>query len=387
MFSYTVGCLLLGIFNKFDLFKVWVMSPNFADLRLITTASECFQNSAWSMVSVSCDPWGRSFNYPSLWVKIFAALGITEADTSLLGIFEILILCLTFLYWIWRFRFLTTDRGNRLYKILIPSFLLSPPIFLLMERGNVDILMFAGLTLASELLRRQSIVTAGALIALIGSLKIYPFAGAIAVLASTANRGKQIQVLAASVLGGLLILGEASLIASRSSTTFNDASYGMSILPLALFRTAGIKESKIAGFLLGLILLIGLTIALKILIIKRLEKTVNFLHKNIELKELFNLFGLVFAFTFLVGTSFDMRLVILFPLSIIFYLFCETKTERTFTLVMMFLIMYGGPLAGYLRYFGKPLNLISDALILLLSSSILLILIQVNWRKCELKII
>jgi hypothetical protein len=387
MLLYTFVCLLLGIFDKFNLLWVPVMEPSFADLRLVTTASECFQTSAWSMLSASCDPWGRPFNYPSLWVKIFAALGINEVDTPLIGIFEILILCLTFLYWIWRFRLLTAGRGSGLYRLLVSSFLLSPPIFLLMERGNTDILMFAGLTLASELLRKQSIVTAGVLIALLGGLKVYPFAAMVAILASTANLGRRILILAVSALSGLMILGEAFVIANRSSSTFNPTSYGMSIMPLALFSAVDIRESRIAGFLLGLIVLATLTSALKILFTIRIEKAVNFLNENIELKQPFNLFGLVFAFTFLVGTSFDMRLVMLFPLSIIFYLLCETQTERAFILVLMFITMYGGHLAYDLSYFGKSLNLMGDASILLLSSAILLILVQVNWRKWDSKIV
>ena len=386
MFSYALIGLLLGIFDKFSLLRVPVMEPSFADLRLVTTASECFQTSAWSILSESCDPWGRPFNYPSLWVKIFAALGVTEVHTWLIGICQIFILCLTFFYWIWRFRLFSAGRANGLYRALVSSFLLSPPIFLLMERGNTDILMFAGLTVASELLRRQSILTAGALIALLGSLKIYPFAATLAILASTANRRKQIPVLAVSVLGGLITLGEAFVIADRSSSTFNPISYGMSIMPLALFSAADLRESRIAGFLLGLILLIALTAVIKILFTKRIEKAVNFLCENSELKEPFNLFGMVFAFTFLVGTSYDMRLVVLFPLSIVFYLLCETQIERTFMLVLMFLIMYGGHLAYDLIYFGKLLNFVSDASLLLLSSAILLILAQVNWKKRESKI-
>jgi hypothetical protein len=158
-------------------------------------------------------------------------------------------------------------------------------------------------------------------------------------------------------------------------------------MPLALFSAVDIRESRIAGFLLGLIVLATLTSALKILFTIRIEKAVNFLNENIELKQPFNLFGLVFAFTFLVGTSFDMRLVMLFPLSIIFYLLCETQTERAFILVLMFITMYGGHLAYDLSYFGKSLNLMGDASILLLSSAILLILVQVNWRKWDSKIV
>ena len=145
-FSFSAGLIVIVLFislsqlSSFQFFAVPVMDPTFADLRLITSASECSQNSTWSMNADSCDPWGRPFNYPSLCVEIFSFFNITESHTNFLGLFEITLLGITLSYWLRRA--ILSDSNFQIWSYVLPFFIfaLSPPVMLLAERGNVDIL-------------------------------------------------------------------------------------------------------------------------------------------------------------------------------------------------------------------------------------------------------
>ena len=378
---YSFVCLMLGLKSNFHLLGVPAMNLSYADLRLITTASECLQNSSWSIESASCDPWGRPFNYPTIWVKIFAFLGINEAHTQFIGGLQILILSSAFFYWVWEFRGRNEIKEGIIYLTLIAGFLLSPPILLLMERGNIDTLIFAGLTLAAICLRRQLILISGLILAFLGSLKIYPFVGVYALLKSTMSRTNRILVLTATILGGLFLINEIEFISNRSLTNWNSASYGVSILPLMLMERAGFEESRIVSALLGFIVLLTVSIVMNICISPQFEKRVTLLGKNFKIIGSFNMFVSIFIFSYLLGTSYDYRLVITFPIFIALYSVCETTKERLIILFLMLSIMYGGNLPFKLSAGGMFLNAISDAVLAAFTSVILLILLKLNLGK------
>jgi hypothetical protein len=378
---YCLACSLLGLTSNFHLLGVPAMNPSFADLRLITTASECLQNSLWTMISPSCDPWGRPFNYPTIWVQIFSFFGVTEANTQFIGVLEILILSSVFCYWIWKFKSFYEVGEGFIYSALIACFLLSPPILLLMERGNIDSLIFAGLTLAAIILRRHLILISGFIIAFLGSLKIYPFLGIYAVLKSTKSRSNQILILTASTFGGLLIIKEIEFISNRSITTWNSSSYGMSILPLMLLQRLGFEEPRIVSALIGLVFLLAVSVVLNFFVGKQIYKKAKLLHENYQDVGSFNMFVSVFVFSYLMGTSYDYRLVITFPIFMALYYVSENSSEKFIVFFLMLSIMYGGDLPFKLSTMGLVFNTISDAIIMVFTSLILLLLFDLNRRK------
>ena len=379
---YALFFVIVSLNTKFNLLGVPTMQPSFADLRLITSASECFQTKGWTMNSASCDPWGRPFNYPSLWVKIFAALGITQINTMFIGTVEIVILSLSFFYWICRFRFSAMFReGSALPWLFIFCFLLSPPILLLMERGNIDSLLFASMTLAAELLRRQSIVAAGVLVAFLGSLKLYPFGGLVSILLATQSKRKRILIFIVSFISGLLILGELSFISNRSLTSWNSLSYGIFILPFIFFQKFGMPDSKIAAIALGLLFLIFVTIFCKIAFSKYINQVTFLIRKHSELEKLFIMFGVTFVTTYLMGTSYDYRLVITFPLFLTFYLSSQSRSEKRLVFISALFVMYAGHLTFKLTQVGMLLNCLGDVFITLFTSLVTLVLLQLARKR------
>ncbi len=379
---YALFFLAISLNTKFNLLGVPTMQPSFADLRLITSASECFQTEGWTMNSASCDPWGRPFNYPSLWVKIFAVLGVTQVNTNFIGSIEIVILSLSFFYWICRFRYSAmTKEGSSFPWLFILCFLLSPPILLLMERGNIDSLLFASMTLAAELLRRQSVVSAGVLVAFLGSLKLYPFGGILSILVVTQSKQKRILILIVSLISGLLLIGELRFISDRSLTSWNSLSYGIFLLPFIFFQKFGIPDSRFAAISLGLFILIFVTVFCKIVFSKYLDQVTALIRKNSEFEKYFIMFGVTFVTTYLMGTSYDYRLVITFPLFMTFYFSCQLRSEKLLVFFSALFVMYGGHLTFKITQGGMLLNCLGDAFLTLFCSLVSLVVIQLMRKR------
>jgi ABC-type multidrug transport system permease subunit len=81
------------------------------------------------------------------------------------------------------------------------------------------------------------------------------------------------------------------------------------------------------------------------------------------------------------GTSYDYRLVITFPIFLVLYSVCETVKEKLIILLLMLSIMYGGNLPFKLSGGGMIFNAISDAVLVAFTSLISLILLKLNLGK------
>jgi len=148
----TLGLYFTGTFRKLG---IQTFGLDFMDLRLVTTAADCMKmNSSWNLLTPSCDPWGRPFNYPVIWVRIFYFLHLGESTTSYSGIFLIFLLFLCFIFY-----------SSLLLKKVAPYSwqnsvfilcLVSPPMLLLSERGNTDIIIFILITLSFYLLTQKN---------------------------------------------------------------------------------------------------------------------------------------------------------------------------------------------------------------------------------------
>jgi hypothetical protein len=380
-FLFTAALIALSTFSAFRYFAVPVMDPTFADLRLITSASECLQNSTWSMNSDSCDPWNRPFNYPSLWVLIFSIFSFTEANTYVLGTLEIILLGLTLWYWLRRVIIFDPESRIWSYILLFFVFAFSPPVLLLAERGNVDILMFAGLTLAAEVMRCKYYLIAGFIVALLGTLKIYPFVGIFIPFLALSHWPKRLWILFVSLLGGLIIVDELSLISDRSMTAWNSISYGMNLIPLITFQKFQTTGSRELAAFFGVFLFVGVSVFLWKLLYRNIKEVSEKIRLSDEFNTDFQLFALVFIFSYLVGTSYDYRLVISFPLFLILRYMVISKKGGILLVGVLIGVMYGGQLLSGFGPIGILLVSLSDTLILVSTSLLFLILGHLNFHK------
>jgi hypothetical protein len=211
---FTAGWLVSGtVYGAWRFLGVPSMSPAFADLRTITHSIDCAAKGLDPYATGACDPWGRLYNYPSIWLKL-GAIGISSASSDIIGALFIALLCATLL--------LIYDTRGVTSGVLAFAAVISPPALFAAERGNIDVLMFAASTMIFYLLAKQDDLRATLLlsggIAFLAILKIYPIGGA-ALLVRRRLGFAGIALTGALTSGGLLCLsglGELRTIASNT---------------------------------------------------------------------------------------------------------------------------------------------------------------------------
>lgn len=217
------GCLIaavatLGWSGGFAWFGVPALEPPFADLRTIPAALAAAEAGLDPRLANPGDPWGRPFNYPDVWLWLFAALARLGDPVAMTGIAQAALLLALALR--------LADRGHGPFVLLCAA---SPVMLLLIERGNHDGLVFL-LTLAGL---RGSGMAAGMALGLAAGLKLYPLAAAPIAAWATGSRGRRLGLLLAGplVLWALLQWRE---IAAATPQGFWQMSFGAPATSLML---------------------------------------------------------------------------------------------------------------------------------------------------------
>ncbi len=159
----------LGGYARWGRIGVSSSSFWFGDLASVTSAWECARRGVPVVPANPCDPFGRPANYPRLWL-LPAHLGLGQGDTFALG------LALAGVYLL--AAVLVVPAGERLLGgALYAAALCSPAAMLGVERGNVDLTLFA-LVVAAVLLAGRRRLVASALCLLVAALlKLFPVFG------------------------------------------------------------------------------------------------------------------------------------------------------------------------------------------------------------------
>ena len=132
------GSLYLGnFFVPYQ--KIWgklgipTMTPPFADFRAILAGFECTRLGYDIFHQLPCDPWSITWAYPLLWMK-FEWLGLNQSHTIIYGV----LLAISF----YLVTLIMIGKLNSYEAIIYSLILCSPPLMLLIERANVDIIMY-----------------------------------------------------------------------------------------------------------------------------------------------------------------------------------------------------------------------------------------------------
>jgi hypothetical protein len=138
--------------------KIWkslgipTMPPLFADLRIVLSGFECTRLGYDVLYDLPCNPYQNgqtSLPYPRLWMKL-EWLGLNQSHTFFLGILMAISFYLVTLAFI--------GKLNRYEAIIYSLILCSPPIMLLIERANVDIIIYVLLFLSLLIVQRHSLL-------------------------------------------------------------------------------------------------------------------------------------------------------------------------------------------------------------------------------------
>ncbi len=163
---------LWGYEKAWHLFSITPMSPNFADMRVITSGAESKTLGFDPMVCNPRDPWGRQMNYPRIWQLLYLA-GVNQKYTAAFGVtLAILFVVGIFLY--------TPSTMDHLTAVVLILSIFSPAVMLGVELGNNDLLMFFLLAAAIFCIKKNLTATTALAVALVliaFVLKLYPLFG------------------------------------------------------------------------------------------------------------------------------------------------------------------------------------------------------------------
>ncbi|MBD2289635.1 hypothetical protein H6F92_12915 [Microcystis wesenbergii FACHB-1317] len=301
-----VAVLLILMFVVFGYSQTWrfwnipVMSPPFADLRVITHGADSVAQGLDPLVSNPGDPWGRPLNYPRIWQSLYS-LGVNDSHTIGLGL-GIILFFLTGVI-------IILPNSSNMTTSLVIGTLLSPAVLLGIERANVDLLIFF-LVALSIVLSRKSLVLADVIVVFATALKLFPIFGLSLLL-----KGRKKQSLVHSLLVLAIVCSywfskwsELRLIA-KATPRANDLSYGMNV---AWMRIESYNQSLglLSHFICIALAFTGVCLLFVGCTRPSILRTPNENNGSINLDS-FRVGSSIYIGTFLLGNNWDYRLVFL----------------------------------------------------------------------------
>jgi hypothetical protein len=221
--GYFVLLAALGGHSQWGRLGVPPLSPAFADMRSVTSGWECTRKGIAVLPANPCDPYGqRPANYPHIWMWP-SVLGLGQGSTVTLGILVGVLFLVAALAVLPRS---ATPVEGVLYGLAVCA----PAVMLGVERGNVDLALFALVALGVLLLRGRPAARAcaHAAILLAAILKLFPVFAAGALLRQPLRRAilGTAAVVVPFVLYAALTLGTIREI-GRVVPQSDDLSYGL----------------------------------------------------------------------------------------------------------------------------------------------------------------
>jgi hypothetical protein len=287
------------------------MAPAFADLRSVTHSIDCVEQGRDPYVDWGCDPWGRPFNQPPVWLAL-GKLGINSSWTNVLGFSLILAVFASF--------YLLLGTRTLLSGILAFAAMLSPSILLGLERGNGDLVVFTLLALGMHALLRSPAAVrlplVSILIASLTVLKFFPVAATLALARGWRGWATATAVAVFSVSVFIVAVdGHLHQIFMNTPQSFY-LSFGSGTLFFRAANMLGVPNDQLLAFrIAGSGLAAGLGLSIFVLIwLGRLDRVIDAL-PHVELgqpaDDLAIACAATFCFVFLLGTSWDYRLILL----------------------------------------------------------------------------
>lgn len=332
--------LLCEIFIQGDLASAWrtfgvpALSPSFADTRTITHSIECTEMGYDPYITGRCDPWGRRYNYPPIWLEL-GKLSLGPATTNIAGLFIASFFLFTLL--------LLNNLRRWPSSMIMVLALLSPPILLGIERGNTDLLIFSLICLLfyffNQNSRRDFVgISAGAVFLTV--LKVYPVA--IVALLIQIRRDVLIAIFVSLISVAALILLSGDQFAHFLANQFGQASisrsFGSPVLPLRLTNMYHDAVLRVLSTTLAACTgLLALWFALRD---KKFSAFLPTLNTNTAVGRVAMACNFVYLFSFLLQTNFDYRLVFLLPFVLLSLQQFESSLDHRKLWIPAFVVLY-----------------------------------------------
>ncbi len=292
VFIYVIGMaglLHLGWANFWTLVRVPALSPCFADMRTVQSGLASIVLGYNPQLNNPSDPWGRTMNYPLVWLDVANVFKLHNETCFLIFCFIIV-----FVYFI---------AGCYLLYKYPSGFLLAALIswssFLGVERCNNDILIFA----LAIIFACSRPVTSGIAILVATCFKVYPL---FALHALLAKRKFLRLALIGSVVGvSIFILLPQLPHIQSGNTASGHGAYGVPVLLNFVSKRLALDRSVIGIF--------GYAIFSALVYFIHRASPLDAFHKAIQNDSpesyLFLTGGSIYVYTYLFAANWDYRLV------------------------------------------------------------------------------
>ncbi|WP_353063699.1 glycosyltransferase 87 family protein [Tunturibacter psychrotolerans] len=341
--------LCIGTYTRGNVAAAWKMmqipstNPLFADTITVTNSIDCLLAGQNPYKVGSFDPFQRLYNYPPIWLKA-RYLGITSRSTNLVGTMlalSTIAACLLLF------------RTKTWVSALIVFFALtSKATLFLVERGNIDQLIFFLLVFGFFLIDRQraelkSLFT-GILVGVLTVLKIYPVVTAVVFIRNRNGFMKTLLVAVLSIAALIVTAGHSLPVVLSNTPRDSQWSFGafpffMAIGSHSIFASVPpvFRHRVVAS--LGGVALGALSLVAAFIYRDRVDQffpQLDFDHARGRLA----ISGLaIFCFVFVSGASYNYRLI--FLLGILAYLVEDidngTTRRSVPTAILLVLLMWG----------------------------------------------
>lgn len=296
--------------------------PNYADLQQLTATADCIaQDASWTLLSQTCDPLGRAHNYPTIWAKALALLGVGLDDTQALGA-GLMVMLIVSVASMGLLVLHSLDRGlhpTTTDWLVWTVACVSPPIWLAMDRGNTDIVVLAILVLGIALTVRNTPIWPGVIIAVAFTVKVFAFGSVLMLACLQSHRRITIAAWAVFTGAGLAVLWRELPIISARTPRSDETSFGVSVIPIRYQEVwdPWQGEGRVIGLIATGLFLAGLAAVLLAVRLKRVKPVASdlvcALVESQSAATLFLAGAGTFLVAYLAGTSYDYRMIFLLP--------------------------------------------------------------------------
>ena len=311
------------------------MVPMFGDLRTIPTM-ETYDG---IRENINVDPWGRPYNYPEVWIYIFTFISYIFDPYIFFGTLQLIIYPIIY----WKISQYLNDLKPLIYFTTI---YFSPPILLLLERGNNDGLVFIIILMATITTNK---IFKGTFFSLAIGLKLFPVLGLIGI-----NRWFDKKFVYGMIIFlPLIIWSILDIFQIITNTPVGSiVSYGTKSITVSICefnRKFNIGHSCNINFVN--IFLISLFLFLSIINIhfrkENIYVLINKIRSQLSHKEIFFVFSSIFVGTLLLYGNYSYRLVFLVPaITVVIMNFQITswrKNPFVFELLIISIMLYLSP--------------------------------------------
>lgn len=298
----------------------------YVDSKTVLNYASCFSKIGNEVFEAgnTCANW----TYGSGILRSLNLIGVNQSHTAFFGHSFTYLILLAFVYSLY------LARDFRLAQITMFFGLISPAIWLLMERANFDTLIYLMIFLSAILFGKGFERIPIILIFLSATFKFYTLPLLLIPVLLGKKMYTKILGICALFLGIIIIINDFKLMNGKIIQAGNNH-FGMKIIGNYLGKV-GIKLNIISTYFLGVILFL-ICVILVILVLFKLERLL--LHKELFSKQINTLFifmSSTFLLCFMVGLSVDYRLI--FYLTSAPFLIILIKTRLKLIVAAFFLI-------------------------------------------------